>query len=68
MEPKIPPLTDWLKGREETVAKLNQLADDLNGKYNKCNKIGLVGATTSVTGTLGAAAAGIYYILYFNMG
>lgn len=59
MEPKIPPLTDWLNGREETVAKLIQLADDLNNKYNKCNKIGLLGATAGVTGAAVAGGAAL---------
>ena len=56
MEPKIPPLTDWLKGRKETVTALNQLADDLDKKYKTCNLIGLVSATTGVVGTVAAAS------------
>ena len=63
MEPKIPPLTDWLQGRNETVTKLLELTEELNKKYKNCSRINALGAGAGVTGVIGAAAAGMHHVV-----
>lgn len=54
MDPRIQPLADWLSGREDTLASLHKLADELDESYKTCNVVGTTGATVGVVGTLAA--------------
>ena len=49
MEPTIAPLSEWSKGRDETVENLLQIAKDVSIYAKRCEKVDVAGKAIGLT-------------------